>query len=507
MKQAIYTSLAALGLLLLLGLGGCSPDINLDDSTLTLSRTEIDLPGEVTTPETVTVTASADWAVAREASWLTVTKTSSTQLSISAEPNRTGRTRTAQVMLTSGRQVETLVVSQSSLFGSGTGTAGSISVETSTLDVQVDGGEIVLPVTTESADWGVILTHDWLTATINPKKNTIALSIPANLSREARTATLIVEDRITGDNVSVAITQEGVMYYVIPFLGFGSDMETIEAFETKRQSRVLERPKPNDTNATNRYYLKFRTRSPLLYRAEYKIENGVMTEVKLFGAFSTRDEEEGAIRYLLEHGFVYEGGVTFFEPNSRALVKSGVVGSEWFLHFTQKPKQPQPQPTFDKMPLGILSEATWYSYGPDRIQAWEEARGGVSTNPAGVIYTSGVLKITWTAGTDYQLPFASTEYYISDTPQEHRIKQLVHVFPASPEMTKKFFWFHRGNLLFTDEFVAILRQAGFEQLGYQAGNNKSIIINNSTRKIQAAIRLHNAGTASEYVSAIYFYVP
>lgn len=508
MKQAIYyTSLIVA--LLLLGLGGCSPDVNLDESTLTVSQTKVELPGRVVSPTVVDVKATAKWAAAREASWIVLTQESPTKLLIWAEPNRTGRARTTQVVLSSGREVETIDVYQSALTDSEGGESGSISLGQSELEVRVEGDEIVVPVTTESTDWDIILTEDWVKATANPKKSTIALSISINASREERTATLIVEDRISGDNATLLITQAGVMYYILPYLEYGTDLDAIEAFELKRQSRVLERPKLNDPYALNKNTIKFRTRSPLFHRAEYKVDaKGELIEAKLFGAYDTKVEEENYIRYLMDHGFVMYDAFSYLDPNSRALAKVGIDGGEWYVNFTKQPAQPGPQPTFDTLPLGIVAEADWYKYGPDRIKAWEEARGGQSANPDGVINPwSDVLQIDWTAGTNYQLPFARTTYMLSkDTAAVPRIIQLEHAYPASPEMVKKFFWTHNGKLYLSDEFRELLNKSGFISMGYQAYNDKSIIILNAARKIQGAVRLNKAGTSSEYVSTLFIYV-
>ncbi len=495
-------------LLTFVGIIGCSQDFLLDESTLSVSKNEIVLPGLGHTTTSVEVNSStADWIFIKGAQWIKVERTSS-GLNISADDNTSGLKRTATIIISANKKVDKIEVTQ---LVAGTGEE-SISVETKNIHANQWGGTFTISVSTTSDNWNAKLSEEWLSASVNPKKGAVIVTIPAAEERKTRTATLIIEDNETGNTCAVEISQDGILYYYLPYLKYGATQEEIEAYELSRQSIILERPQPGNAASTNKDLLKVRTISPLFYRVEYRFEDDVMVEATLYAAYATMATEEAAIlTFLLENNFYQDTANTLFNKETRAQVKTGVLkdGSEWYVRFSEKPLQPTPQPTFTELPLGLVAEKDWPTYNKDRIRTWEEANEGTSDNPDGIVDSfSGIRQITYTSINGSNRPYAKSVYLLAlSTDDVEPLKRVSHIFPASDECNQKFWWIHKNKYLITDEFMVLTKKAGFEYVGVATEGSHAFV--NAARMMQMGVKINapQAPSTVPYVTITYYYTP
>lgn len=487
MKQTFWSSLTLL-LLLVMGVSSCSQDDLLSSQDqLTISETEITLFGAGSTPVEVGVQSNTpDWSYVSGAPWLHITR-SSKGLSLTADRNTTGALRHATVGITVGNLVRKLEVSQRPAeLGEG---EGSIYVENREITATQWGGVITIPVVSESLDWDVLLSEDWLTAVANPRKKTIVVTIPETMSRDKRSASLLVQDRETGQSVAVTITQGGVLYFLEPFLKFGASMAELEALEATRKSTLTERPGSSWSN-TDR--LKFRTISPLFTRVEYVIKNDVMVEGYVYAPVAPfLAEEDNILSWLAEEGYQESGPVMLFHPEKRTIASFGVVSAsrEVFIRFIHKPQQTAPQATFDTLPLGIVKEKNWQDYTKARVHEWETANKGETTpRDERIDQRAGTRQIVYYPGNGSTSFFSSTRYTLKlEEGGSAPLMSVMHVLPDEEEYIQKVFWNLNGAYHLTDEFAALAKSAGFEYYGTERDGSHKFV--DKARKTSLNVRL------------------
>ena len=153
-----------------------------DAPSLLVNPAELDVPAISNTPSSVTVTATDDWTVSSDESWLTATKTSATTLTLASTEN-TGaeRTATATMKLTTNNSITAdVTVTQA---------VGTFSVAEETVNVSSDEGMETITVTApEPGDWTVSDDGDWLTAT-KENSRTLTLAYTENTASTSRSAT------------------------------------------------------------------------------------------------------------------------------------------------------------------------------------------------------------------------------------------------------------------------------------------------------------------------------
>lgn len=494
--------------LVVFGLGSCSQtDLEASEGQLTLSESEITLPGSSSSPAEVGVQSyTADWSYISGATWLHITRTDK-GLRLSADPNTTGNMRHTTVGITAGNLVRKLEVRQQAL-APGEG-GSSISVETQEVSATQWGGVITIPVVSESQDWDVVLSEDWLTAVANPRKKVVVVTIPEAVSRQKRTANLLIQDRVGGGSVVVTITQDGQLYFLEPILRFGATMAELEAAETARRSTLLERPGATWSN-TDR--LKFRTISPLFTRVEYVIKNDVMTEGYVYASASTFISEQDAILgWLTEEGYEDAGPVMLINPKKRAVVSFGSVASssEIFLRFVYKPEQTKRQPTFDTFPLGIVANNDWQTYTKARVHEWETAHQGETSSQDGTVdNVAGTRRVMYYPASGATRPFTSTSYTIKLNEQDTApLVRVMHVLPDTEEYVEKVFWSIDGTYHLTEEFVALAKTAGFEYYGTERDGSHRLL--NKARSTLCNVRLiiPSSSALNPFVTITYEYSP
>lgn len=506
-KQTFWASLT-LWLLVVVGVSSCSQDDLLSsEDQLTISETEITLSGSGDTAVEVDVQSNTlDWSYVSGAPWLHITR-SAKGLSFSADRNTTGALRHTTVGLTVGSLVRKLEVSQRPVeLGEG---EGSIYVENREITATQWGGVITIPVVSESQDWDVLPSEDWLTAVANPRKKTVVVTIPETMSRDKRSANLLIQDRETGQSVVVAITQDGVLYFLEPFLKFGASMAELEALEATRKSTLTERPGSSWSN-TDR--LKFSTISPLFTRVEYVIKNDVMTEGYIYAPITPFiAEEENILNWLAEAGYQEAGPVMLFHPEKRTIASFGVVSSaaEVFIRFIHKPQQTAPQATFETLPLGIVKEKNWQDYTKARVHEWETANKGETTpRDERIDERTGTRQIVYYPGDGSTSFFSSTRYTLKlDEGDSAPLKSVMHVLPDEEEYIQKVFWNLDGAYHLTDEFTAIAKAAGFEYYGTERDGSHKFVDQDRKTSLNVRLIIPSITMLNPFVTFTYEYSP
>lgn len=468
---------------MVIGLSSCSQDdLVASQDQLTISESELMFSGGDVSPVEVTIQSNTpEWSYINGVDWLHITRTTR-GISLQAERNTTGAFRHTTVGIVSGNLMRKLEVSQQPA-AQGEG-SGSIIVEDKEVSVDQWGGIITIPVISDSPDWDIMLSEDWLTAVANPRKKTIVLTVPEAIDREKRSANILIQDRVGGGSVIVTLTQDGQLYFLQPILEFGATMTDLESKEAERRSTLTDRPGSSWSNADR---LKFRTISPLFTRVEYVIKGGMMTEAYIYAPSYMLDVERDKYHaWLLEQGYEKVGAVMYVNASTRVEATMGLTpgGSEWYVRFVHRPQQTKPQPTFDTLPMGLVEEKDWQTYTKARIHIWEtERHGETSANDETIDNTKGTRQIRYYPGEESSSSFSSSTYLLKlDERGNAPLMSVMHVFPDDEEYTEKIFWRNGGDYLLTEEFMALAKKSGFEYYG-ESSNGSHLFVNKARNTI------------------------
>lgn len=500
MKCIIYKY--ASWLLALFLLTACSEDLVPKMSELIVSEKELVLQGSGDEMATLQVkTNSVDWSFACGESWLKIVRSGS-NLQCRAEDNNTGVSRYAKIILTSGQLIEEVIVEQLA-------SHNSISADINELRVTQWGGTFTVNVNVAHDNWEPIVSEEWLHATPNTIKGSVVLTVAATSQREERSASLTIRDKQTGNAFDIKVTQDAIVYMLVPYFPFNDAHKAVEDFELSRRSVILERPASSVISGGNtEYLLKVRTISPLFYRIEYLFRKGKMVEATMYAPFATLNEELFVLSWLMANGYEDQGGSRFFNANNRATVVKGVLrtGAEWYLRFSYTPLQPQPQETFAEFPWGIVAEDDYQLYGREQIHDWETNKGSTTNSSENIQdVANGLEALTYHLSSTSQYPFIKTRYTFSTKPEDNHapLKVVLHSFPAVEEVSKKVVWIYEGKPLLTEEFSALAKRNGFVYQGLTS-DGRHVLFNDS-RKIHMGVGYVTTGTSIPYVTIEYHY--
>lgn len=472
---------------MVIGLSSCSQDdLVASQDQLTISESELMLSGGEASPVEVTIQSNTpEWSYINGADWLHITRTTK-GVSLQAERNTTGTLRHTTVGIMSGNLMRKLEVSQQPATpGEG---SGSIIVENTEISVDQWGGTITIPVISDSPNWDILLSEDWLTAVANPRKKTVVLTIPETPLLIKRSVNLLIQNQEDGNTVTVTITQDGQIYYLEPILKYGATVEEIEAQELKRRSTLVYRPSSSSTPDR----LKFRTVSSLFSRVEYVIKDDKMIEGYIYAPYYMYDLVIADFsKWLIEKGYEQVNPIMFFNPETRVEATMALApgGAEWYVCFAHRPQQTKSQPTFESLPMGLVEEKDWQTYTKARIHAWEtEHHGETSPSDERIDNTEGTRQMRYYPGAESTSSFSSSTYLLKlDEGGNAPLMSVMHVFPDEEEYTEKFFWNNGGDYLLTEEFMALAKKSGFEYYG--KASNGSYLFLNKARKTICGVRM------------------
>lgn len=468
MKHLLKYIIALVGLLTM-GLSGCTRDILLDEENsaeLSLSQKEVVLNNSNREID-INVTTKGSWNCITSSDWLECTK-SENKIHLKAKVNHTEYERVATVIVTMGLVTEQVLVKQTTSTDNPNG-----SIYTSKTEFQVDqwGSRFVIPVYTNSKNWVVLSSDDWVTARSNIVKGEIQVTVAETEERPDRSASILVRDVNTGDNFAVKITQKGIMFIILPYLEFGTSIDPLIDFEVARKSTVVGIPGDNSGayGAINKDMCKFVTKSKLFTRMEYRFVDDKMTQAyaysNLYQLESVYDE---FVDFLIEHGFVPdEGSGRFFNKKMEMMAELKLSYNSEDVHilYTYLPNQKEAFPTFEELPGRLSNVPGWVDYDKDKIYDWETANGGVTTKKDGVVSTFSKTRTIYYTSTEPLAPEKST-YTLkasADDQGREKITGLSLKFRASD--TNKFFWEKDGIYYLTDEFMQLCTKSKMKYLG------------------------------------------
>lgn len=153
--------------------------------------------------QTITVTASAAWAVNKSAGseWLTINpesgKAGTTNITLSATENTATEARTATISVWSGDITKKIEVTQA-------GANHEISIDTNNLEFTADEGSKTFKITTNTS-WTVASDQTWCSVNPTSGKNdgTVTVKVEENTSTSERTATITVKSEVGDQTVKV----------------------------------------------------------------------------------------------------------------------------------------------------------------------------------------------------------------------------------------------------------------------------------------------------------------
>lgn len=397
-------------------------------------------------------TNQKEWNYLIGADWITGEKNGD-KLILEASPNNTGTTRYSSVMITAGKLVAHIDLEQHS-------GQSALSTNKSVYTLGQWSERLTIPIISGNRSWEVTVSEDWLVAIPNLIKGEILVNVSENLSREDRSGIIFVEDKPSGEAISIEVRQHGVLWFILPYVGFDEEIESIKTFEAQRRSVLTS---SSDTGMVETWM--FETQSPILSRAEYALVNGKLTTATLYGPIHLIRKEADALFNFIEGQGYSEEGEDYVNRQLGVKVRIGrtITGKEVALIFEPIPIQPTPQPSFSTFPLGFAEQSDWQKKGEKEINEW--------TTKQGFEYSEGLSsednerqtkKLTYVSSNDAS-DIAQMAFFVSTAPGDKTtpIMSIFMTYLDRPELVNKFFWEKNGQYHITNEFLQLARNSGF----------------------------------------------
>ena len=352
MRLHIKYLLGCLALLFLLP--ACKGESDVEEATLDLSAQSVTFTkdgGE----QTLTVSTNKDsWsAFTTERSWLTVEQQGNT-LKVKATANDRGIDRAASVVVNAGGMQRVVDVKQSAadviLDADATSLVFPAAGETKKLAISSNGGAVTAELAS-AVDW---LTIDKVTPTaivLTAKESTekVKRSVKVNLT----VGTVIKE---------IEVTQEGIMYYVLPYLKFPATLAEVIRYEKTRGNELIKLP----DGLFNTTLYRFATQSKIMPFMQYEFSSETAAG---FSSASTLCYDVTLVKdnadydaFLKENGFetkeVGKDGKSVTYTNEKLSMQVQVAFQTGGAIITAKyaPKQDKDYATFKTLPMTHQTE-------------------------------------------------------------------------------------------------------------------------------------------------------
>lgn len=441
--------------LLIVALTSCKTSLEINDTeALSLS-----VEGTVLVPSTgkeinVDVnTDKSDWSYLGGADWVKISKGDS-RLTLSVTPNKTSSKRSIPIVIMAGESSQSFSIEQD-------GGDGAVTSDKSEITVDQWEDQITISVESNDSEWEVVCSaSDWLTYTSNPRKRELRVNISENKDVKERVAVFYIHTKTGEGNYEVKLTQNGALYYILPYPGFNETETEVKAFEDGRRSVLIGKPSggTNPLFGGNSNVWTYQTKSKAFGQIQYIIE----PDERLYRAaivwasdpmFFRRDREiDNTIEFLLKNGFTLRRNTTYYSEKLECTALLGMTNEGSFIMYTFEPKQPAPAATFDKFPWGLLDTPRWRDYTRADIEAWEKAHGGtflMETND----------------GEEIALAYSAKEYggmiriykLSLDEDDVRPLKNTLYVFTD----TSRVYYKVKGAVMLTKEFAQLARSEGF----------------------------------------------
>ncbi|KGN99220.1 hypothetical protein HR11_02720 [Porphyromonas macacae] len=277
-------------------LGSCTRADLTEGDTLSFSESELlKFSHKKAMKEISILTNKAHWSFVKNADWIEVEAVEKT-LVLHLSENKGTEMRTAHILVRAGTQSRKLTVEQ---FGS-TVISG---IEPRKIETDQWGGEFKVDILSDVDDWEVLNEAPWITTVLDRFKNCVSVKVGENSAREARETKIYFRSKIRQELKELSILQKGIVYYLLPYLGFGDKAEKVYTFEYARRSDLISAP----DGLTNLSLWTFKLTTPAFRRIIYDITKDKLVSALMITDSSTllTDEEElaGVIGFLSGNGF------------------------------------------------------------------------------------------------------------------------------------------------------------------------------------------------------------
>lgn len=457
MRKKLFTTW---GLLCFLLVASCTQD-DVDDPTLALSQQFIEFDKSMGEKSITVTTNQLKWDAFATNNWVTLNRNGD-KLTVKTTNNPNPAARKTTVIVTAGGLIQKVEVTQ---------TDGDLIIEWDAEETAFDPFETTrtVHVIPNTGNWTAETDAGWITVDAAPLKNEITLTVKENPDREPRTGYINVK---SGDKIqTVEITQQGAMYYILPFLQQPVTWPEIEKFETARRNRIIESaPSGNrrvmETNSPaftriryvgisnfNRFCeIEF---EPWIYWIDVVVSSKEVIESPGFEEFMNKNSFTLSKKTTLVNGY----DQYWYNQDNRFTAYVRVTDDGVKMQYFYNPLQPQAYPTLETYPIPYIDFNTTYEGEPgtvyqkkfEAVKEYEAQRGGIFK---GIFdgYSGTDLGLF-----DVPLPECHRAYYI---PYWGTIK-LTIVEQFFPEINQLMWKTPAGLYYATVEFEQLLQKEGF----------------------------------------------
>lgn len=462
--------------LLVIGLCGCTTDLIDAQSDLSVSVHEIVFDNQTMETTVEVKTSQTEWSYVAGVDWIECTRLGN-KLQVKAKPNMTGADRVTTLIITSGLFTDKIVVKQ------GAGNGAALFTDKTDYKIEQWGDHLVIPIYSRNKDWEAVSTEDWLTVQANKVKGELRVQVAETELRLERKASILVRNLETGEHLTINVTQDGIMYFIFPYLQFGEGEDKFIKFEEARKSILLS--KPGDDYSSSDLY-KFKTHSKIFHRTEYRVKDNKLVVAYAYSEISKLDNVFSEFLDYL-HSLGYEdvpgSGLQFYNKGTETLCEIGLSSNrtEAYFSYSYLPVQRNPLPTFNTFPTRLADQDNWAFYTTDQLYAWETSQGFVTTKKEG---HANALKtkvtITYRPQNPDNSDFASIVYTMKkdEKTKQMRISTMQMTLKEGEATMNKVFWSKNSQYYLTKEFLALADKATFKYVSKNA-LGKHLFISNS----------------------------
>lgn len=446
MKYKIYVVL----LLFTALLGACQRKTILEPATLEILPSGlISLDSQEHTEVVGITTNQDDWTFVKNVDWLSVTQNQG-DLTITVPANSSTEARQAEILVIAGEAREKIRIEQQ-------GTQVAITTSQQKIETNQWGGSFTLDVESNNSDWVAETSEDWIHLTPVYTMSELRISVDETKESDDRIGKIYLKTKDGRGLYEVAVSQSGVMYYLLPFDGFLESAENLRQYEYGRKSELSLVP----DGTFNLYNWGFKTKSTAFGSITYLVYNNRYKTAKVYCStpnfFENQINLEGQKTFLMRQGFEQKSDLVFYHPDKHILAQIVKDGGSPHVYYTFRPEQPTAQTTMSDFPYRYMKFETGAF---SAIQAWETTNGGTfNSSRSSVSDPNYDRDILWFDAA--QPPLLATVYRVSRATSDHTITSLFLILRD----TSNVYYTAGGTLLLTNEFIDLMKREGFVSLG------------------------------------------
>lgn len=447
MKKNLLALMMIAGLIFV---SSCKDDI--EEPTLSLSEVEWQAPMEAAEKSITVTTNQTHWKATPGAEWIEISESGNT-LTIKVKKNFETKTRTAVVtVITAGGLGKDFTVNQA---------ATNVTIVTIPDKLEVDqwGGNYLFDVDANTKEWTITSDAEWAKVTPKQFKGEVVVMVDENTDRQSRTAKFVLAGSDGKAQREFLLTQEGIMYHILPYLIPNVPYETVKQFEESRKSSVL----MNLDLLFGRIYT-FNTKSPAIPQIQYTFTNAKLTKAAAVASSASVLNDPDFAKMMTEEGYTASQntytkeinvGENLYMIKAEVFIGDDEAGQQSGIIFTFVPKQTKQMPTFKTMPLGY----TGFGNGKAEIDEYEKANGGTyNSETSEYIFDGGYWYHYYDVNTTELLARA---YFVMDDVKMGLLETAQYFLDG-----EKAFFEVDGEAYLTKEFMELATKEGFTYKGF-----------------------------------------